>query len=146
MLKTIKIENTEPLTPWSRGQGAVYDGQLCSYSKDSLVGSYSGLPAPRERLGSLGSRLTFEIPGFPMSQGDGAVLQWAGWLGRDCNRAALKSLPQQTGREMAVGVWGHLSGEYSVPHVGVVGTAPCPELSPLPGQGCAECVGRRTRE
>lgn len=68
-----------------------------------------------------------------------------GWVAAKGLQRGCIEVPSSTGREMAVGVWGHLSGEYSLPHVGVVGTAPRPELSPLPGQGCAECVGRRTR-
>lgn len=79
MLKTIKTENIEPPTPRSRGEGAAYDGQLCSYSKDSLVDSYSMLPAHRERLGSLGSWLTSEVPGFPMM--DQCCNGLGGWEG-----------------------------------------------------------------
>lgn len=59
----------------------------------------------------MGSWLTFEVPGFPMSQGDGPVLRWAGWLGRDCNRAALKSLPQQEGK------WPWASGDIEAENI-----------------------------
>lgn len=77
MLKTIKTENTEPLTPQSRGEGAAYDGQLCSYSEESLVDSYSALPAHRERLGTLGSLLTSAVPYKPGQWGSAAM----GWEG-----------------------------------------------------------------
>lgn len=76
-----------------------------------------------------------------MSQSDGPVLQRAG---KGLQQGCIE-VPSSTGREMAVGVWGHLRGEYSLPHVGAAGTALCPELCPLPGLGCAECVGRHTR-
>lgn len=55
-----------------------------------------------------------------------------GWVaGKDIMSDRVE-VPSSAGREMAVGIWGYLSAEYSLPH-GVVRTALRPELAPLPG-------------
>lgn len=45
---------------------------------------------------------------------------------------------------MSLSVWGYLSGQYSIPRIGVVRIALCLELPPLPGYGYIECMGQHT--
>jgi len=55
--------------------GAVFrKGSCASIGRAAFVGLYLALPVDRERLGSLGNWSTFEVPGFPMNQGDRPVL------------------------------------------------------------------------
>lgn len=108
-----------------------------------VVGSYLALPADRERLGSLGNWLTSRVTEFAMNKAVEPVPKWA-WLVQALRQAVSKSRPGWEGR-VCVGIWGYLSGEHSLPHVGAVRRALRPELVPLPGHGYIECMGRSTR-